>query len=217
MNESSSSTPDAVKLSGTYLSPGALVLWLSLQTGAIALAAGRVPLYAEYPQPGEFHAVIILSSIQWLAVALLFPVLWSNWRGAVGVVVSGVVVLLLAGALSASDLREILFIGSYFARCVVTVFAWGEVAQTMRAKMVVAGALGAVNLGGLLLVYLREDLGTGLGGGGKWKYGALWPLLQNPQNPAGFCWISMGFVLALACLIHVIRWRRNSQPAGIAR
>jgi len=180
------------------------------------LAAGRVPLYAEYPQPGEFHAVIILSCVQWLAIALLFPVLWSNWRGSAGVATSGVVMLLLAGELSASDLREASFIATYFALFVATVFAWGEVARTVRAKMIMAGALAVVNLGGLLLAYLREDFGGGLSGGGKWKYGALWPVLQNPQNPAGFCWIPISFMLALACLIHVIRWRRNSHPAGIA-
>ncbi len=59
---------DSAKRSTPAISSLGLLLWLGLQVGALALVAGRVPLYAEYPQPGEFHATVIVTAVQWLGV-----------------------------------------------------------------------------------------------------------------------------------------------------
>ena len=181
------------------------------------MAGVRVPLYAEYPQPGEFHAIVILTAVQWLGVGLLFPVLWNDWRGVVWVIATAAVMCLFAGALSATGTATVVVIISYFALFVLTVFVWGELARSARSKMILAAVLSVVNLGGLLLAYLREDLGGGLGGGGKWKYGVLWPVLSDPHNPADFCWILLTFVLTVGCLLRVIQWRAQVRRSGEPR
>jgi hypothetical protein len=212
VKNSSSAGGDAVNLSD--ISPVGLLFWLGVQVGALALAAGRAPLFAEYPQPGEFHAMVILTVVQWLGVGMLFPVLWTNWRGAAWVVASGVVMLLIAGTLSAASAREISPVALYFALFVLVVFVWGEVTCTVRAKMIVAAAFSCVNLGGILLAYLRQDFGGGLDGGGKWKYGALWTVVKDVEKPVEFGWILLVFVLAVGCLIRVMqgwRFRRVSE------
>jgi hypothetical protein len=216
VNIPSSPETASVESPSTDISPAASLLWLGLQVGALALAAGRVPLYAEYPQPGEFHALTILTVVQWLGMALLFPVLWTTWRGAASVAASGVVMLLFAGALSVSSASAILFQALYFALFVSVVFVWGEFARTIRRKMILAAVLAIVNLGGLLLAYLREDLSGGMSGGGKWKYGALLAALEDPQKPAEFGWILLVFVLAVGCLIRLLQWRRDHRVEGEA-
>jgi len=212
MNGSSSAAVESVNTSWAGTSSLGLLLWVAVQLGGLALAAGRVPLYAEYPQPGEFHAIVILTAVQWLAVGLLFPVLWKNWRGVVWVMGLGVVMMCFAGALSAAGAGDIFVVGAYFALFVASIFVWSEVVSGLRSKMILAAVVGGVNQGGVLLAYLREDLGgglggPGLGGGGKWKYGALWPVLKDPQNPADFGWILLIFVLAVGCLIRFMQWR----------
>ena len=94
---------------------------------------------------------------------------------------------------------------------------WGEIARTVRGKSILAAALAVVNLGGLLLAYLREDLGGGLSGGGKWKYGTLLAAVEDPQKPAEFGWILLVFVLAVGCLIRLMQWRRHRRVEGEAR
>ena len=216
MNELSSAGK-SVNISWTGTSSLGLLLWVAVQLGGLGLAAGRVPLYAEYPQPGELHAIVILTAVQWLAVGLIFPVLWSNWRGVVWVIGSGVVMLFFAGALSAASIGDIFVVASYFSLFVACIFVWSEVVGGLRSKMILVAVVGCVNQGGVLLAYLRQDLGGGVGGGGKWKYGALWPVLKDPQNPAEFGWILLIFVLAVGCLIRLMQWRRHLRRETKAR
>ncbi len=191
-----------------------MLLWLGLQVGALALAGLRAPLYAEYPQPGEFHSIAILAMVQWLGVGLLFPILWTNWRGAVWVAASGIVMLMVAGALAAARSDSIFIVTLYFVMFVTSVFTWSEVARTVRAKMILAAVVSGVNLGGILLAYLREDLGGGMGGGGKWKYGALWTVVRDPEKQADFGWILLICVIAVGCLIRLMQWRRSIWRKG---
>jgi hypothetical protein len=122
---------------------------------------------------------------------------------------SGVVMLCFAGALSAATAGDIFVVASYFSLFIASIFVWGEIGGELRAKLILSAVVSAVNLGGVLLAYLREDLGGGLGGGAKWKYGALWPVLKDPKNPAEFGWIMLTFVLAVGCLIRLMQWRRH--------
>jgi hypothetical protein len=191
-----------------------LLLWLVVQFAALALAAARVPLFAQYPQPGEFHAITILSCVQWPATVLLFPVLWKTWRGALWVAGSGVVMLLFAAALAGKPAASVLPSAGCFTLFVFALLAWGTIARTTRSKMHSSAIFAALTVGGPLLAYLREDLGAaGPGGGAKWKWGPFWLLLQNPENPAKECWISLIFVLALGCLIRLLQSRRQIRAA----
>ena len=191
-----------------------LLLWFAFQILALALAAGRAPLFAEYPQPGEFHAVRFVIVAQWLSLTLLFPMLWNAWLGALWIAATGVIMLLFAAALAASSFTDVAPAAGYFCFFVLALWIWSSLATTARAKMLISAASALFTLGGPFLFYLHTDLSAaGTDGGAKWKWGPLWLLLQNPEKPAKEGWLFIGFVLALGCLLRLLQLRRRVYSA----
>jgi len=213
MSDSAPATPDSTPQVHASISPPALLLWLAIQIAALALAAARAPLFAEYPQPGEFHAVTILITVQWLAIAMLFPVLWQDWRAFTCIAVSGLVMLLFAGALSATSLAALAPTALYMTLFMLAVFVMSTIPRLNRSKLILSAVITTLSFGAPLLAYLREDLGNCEIGAAKWKGSPFFALIKNPQNPAKECWILLAIVITLSLLIRFLQSRRIAQQA----
>ena len=172
--------------------------------GAIALAAWRVPLAAQYPQPAEFQAVRILIVVQFVGAALLSPALLTHWPTALAALFSGGTLLLLASVLSGWTPQDALPILGYMTLWLGCLFAWMKALGGGKWRMAGSGIAAAFTAGGPLIWYLGQDLGSTGSGKSPLAYGPLWPALLDPRAPWQGAWAFCIF-LFLGILLAVIR------------
>jgi hypothetical protein len=174
---------------------------LLLQLAAIALAAWRVPLAAQFPQPAEFEAVRILITAQFVGAALLCPVLFRSWQMALASVCSAVVFMLLAPVLAGWPLQAALPTIGYLTSWLACLVIW-----TIRSGGKWRLAVGAVSAtyaaGGPLIWYLEMDFGRTSVADSSFAYGPLLATLLHPQSPWTNWWLMpvvfwSGFVVAI--------------------
>jgi hypothetical protein len=130
-----------------------------VQIGALALAAFRVPLAAQYPQPGEFQAVRLVLAAQFSALAILFPWLFRTWSSALAVLAAAWVMLWCAAALSAWSLVEILPAGAFLTAWVGVLAVFGRL-RAAKWRLIVTALTAAYVIGGPLLWYLRAEFAS---------------------------------------------------------
>ena len=137
------------------LAIGALFLWAALQVLAIALAACRVPLAAQFPTVTEFHAGQILIALQLPLAAMLMPALLSNLQSTVAAASLGGLLQFTAGLLTRSTPMQCAIVCSYL---VIWVGAL-HVAYVASGKSLVWAGLISTAVGGApILVYLGADI-----------------------------------------------------------
>ena len=174
------------------LAPGPLLVWSTLQLGAIALSAWRVPLAAQFPQPPEFQAIRVLIVVQFIAAALLSPVLLADWQMGLAALCSGGTLLLVASVLAGWSLGDPLPLVGYLVAWLICLFAWMKALGGAKWRMTAAGIAAAFSAGGPVLWYLGEDLGLATASVPA-AYGPLWPALLDPRFPWRGGWL-------LACI-----------------
>jgi hypothetical protein len=204
------STPvvESVANNSSEINPAVLAIWLAVQFGALALAAWRVPLAAQYPQPAEFQAVRVLVAVQCLAAAMLCPVLLRGWRMALVAIVTAGIFIFFAGGLSAWSMREPLYPAVYVALWLATLFVWVKVVGKRQGHLI--PAISAVYAGGgPLLWYLGQDLGSGDRMLSQLSYGSLLPVLVSPQSPTSAGWLSLSLLFFTGVTLNFVgRLRR---------
>ena len=202
------------KLGSTVLSPTVpILLFVAVQTGAVALAACRIPLWARAPEATEFLALQILLPLQILASALLYPQLVDSVPM---VFMSAATVwpfAFLAGLLSADSLGRIILSGSYetaflFSLLIVRI-ALPPLSPTIRAKIVPAMLSTWVAAGPVLIFVAAEYGGTPIGLVGPVKWGAMgpvvggWHVLQDQSTQNLLAWVSLAVPAGGALLARV--------------
>lgn len=185
-----------------------LLIWLTLQWVGLALAAARVPLAAEYPQPAEFHAVQMLLVIQFTTSAILSPILCKGWKISLGAVASGWVMLLAAAFLAGWASWTILPAGALIGLWLAGLWLWMGAAPPARWKGIVASAASCYAAGGVLLWYLRLDLNPGATPGTTVAFGPLALALASPQIPAPSAWWGVAIVGLGGLLARLLLWWR---------
>jgi hypothetical protein len=179
-----------------------------IQLAALALAAFRVPLAAQYPQPAEFQAVRVMLAAQFSALAILFPWLIRTWASAVAVIASAWAMLIAAAALSAWESREVLLIGTFLS-CWIAVFA--IISRLRLRPMLVIAIVSAYVIGGPLLWYVQLDLGFSTHLDSTMAFGPLLAALSTPRHLPPSIWIQTAVTLAISLAAWtIISFRRKN-------
>jgi hypothetical protein len=149
-----------------------LILWLLIQLAAVALAASRVPLSADFPRPAQALAVHEMVIAQVVGSALFLPVLFrGGWRGWLAMVVTAGPMLMLAAWLARTPLPRVLVawgeVGMWLAMLALWRAALCERVdddadralrwRSARACDILRAAALLLSVGGLLLWYLRTE------------------------------------------------------------
>jgi hypothetical protein len=175
------------------------------------LAAFRVPLAAQYPQPAESHAVRLMLAAQFAALAVLYPWLMRTWAAAAAVLAAAWVMLSMAALLSAWALADSLLL-SIFLTVWIADFALLSRIRSFRWQMVVVAIACAHVIGGPLLWYFQLEFASPSPGGPGIAFGPMLVALSTPRHlppPAWIEAIAVGIVATVVCNI-VRRIPQNS-------
>jgi hypothetical protein len=131
-----------------------------LQLLALAAAAGRVPLYARFPEPAERLAAVEMASVQIAGAAMLFPDLLCGLLPLILAVAISTPMLVLAGILSGESNDQILAASLLVAGWLTILWAWRKILRTPYRQGVGIGIASLWSIGGPVLVYLQADFGS---------------------------------------------------------
>jgi hypothetical protein len=191
-------SPSSSPIDAISLAP--ILIWFLIQLAALVLAAFRVPLAAEYPQPAEFHAVQILLVAQFAWVTMLFPSLLRTWMMTLIVICAGWTMLIMAGALSAWAIADVLPLGTFLSLWIVSLGLM-RAALPWNWQMIASAIASAYVIGGPLVWYLRSDFGTSLPVETSVGFGPLWLCLATPRNlPSTAWWSEVGIAVIAASI-----------------
>lgn len=196
-----------------------LTLWLGLQLLSLLLAAMRLPLSANFPQPAERLASDWMAITQVVAVSLLFGLLFRSVRGTTLIVVCSWPMLQLAGFLAGTPPDRLLLAGLYITCWLLAMASLSYVFRSNKLQLYAAALTGAITLGGPLLWYIRAEFAH-YDAGVNWSIdGALGPLmgalaqLHAPRPPAApWIFIITALLLnVLPALLLLLRRRRGER------
>jgi hypothetical protein len=142
------------------LPTGPLFVWLLVQVGALALAAGRVPLAARYPSTGERYALEVLLSAQVGFSALMFPWLLRDLSGALLAIASCWPALALAVMLSALKPGTLPLVGGYVTLWLAVLTAWRFALAGEKSQLIGTAIAATWAIGGPVVWYLRAEFNS---------------------------------------------------------
>ena len=184
---------------------GPLLLWLSIQLIALALAALGVPLAAHYIQPPQSQALGLLFVVQISAASLLFPLLCRSWQSATAAAFVAVPTLSFAAALAAEPI-------SAMTPLAVDVGLWLTGLAIWRCTLNPSWQLRftsfvfTVTVGGALLWYLRaEFVDNGIPPNHSILFG---PLIGGAR------WDAVGMIAGGTSVWIILRLVRNRRKSG---
>lgn len=184
-----------------------LLIWLLVQLAALALAAGRVPLWARFPQPGELLALQFLVAAQTAAASMCFPFLLRDRRTAACILATGWPMALIAGGLAAAPLSRICTAEAYVGLFLVVLTIWKIPLRSSMSQSCGAAVASLWTVGGAMLVYLRAEFAQGSPSLDDVLAGPLVALARAAGNSSfpdrGFL-LQMGAMMVLGVLICVI-------------
>jgi hypothetical protein len=138
-------------------SAAGIAIWLTMQLAALAIAVGRVALWARAPQDGEQLALPIMIAFQVATSALIFPHLLSNLRATTLAVASawtmGSLAMFLADAPFTALVRGELYVSVWL----IALHIWSRVLPTPGLRLLGTAVTAMLSLGGPVLWYLRND------------------------------------------------------------
>jgi hypothetical protein len=146
------------------LPTGPLLFWLMLQVGALAMAAGRIPLAARYPITGERFALDLLMAVQIGFAALLFPWLLRDFAAAVMAIASCWPTLALAVMLSALKPGTLLIAGGFVTLWLACLTAWRFALASEKSQMIGTSIAAIWAIGGPVVWYLRAEFNSPMQG-----------------------------------------------------
>src|SRR5437016_4699617 len=121
-----------------FSAPLALLLWLALQLGTLALAASQVRLSDHFPRPAEGMALAEMVVVQIAGAAMLAPILLPRADIAVAVIAAGWPMLQLAGLLSVASTTTILLTATYISLWIIILAALMRCIDNDRWRIAVA-------------------------------------------------------------------------------
>jgi hypothetical protein len=202
---------DSVPSNAISLAP--ILIWLLIELGALLLAAFRIPLAAEYPQPAEFYAVRVLLVVQFAWATMLFPSLLRTWAMTLIALCAAWVMLMLAAALSAWHIADVLPVAAFLSLWIVAL-GMIRAALPWKWQMVAAGLASTYVIGGALLWYLQSDFGASLPVEPAIGFGPLWIGASMPQNlPQKAWWGQVGIGLFTAVIFSASIYRKSARRA----
>jgi len=142
------------------LPTGPLFVWLLVQIGALALAAGRVPLAARYPSTGERYALYLLLGAQVGFAALLFSWLLRDLYAAVLAIASCWPALALAVMLSALKPGALLIAGGFVTLWLAVLTAWRFALRSERWQLIATAVASTWAIGGPVVWYMRAEFNS---------------------------------------------------------
>ena len=188
-------------------------LWMALQLVALALAAGRVPLSARFPEPSERLAAVEMLVVQLGAAALLFPLLLNSWKRFWLTLLGLWPMLYLAGSLAGNRAPEIISAGSYATAWIVTLAIWRASLPSLEAQKIAVVLASLWTIGGCVLLYLHMEYGNEAQNPAMWQmaFGPIIRGLNRLQNPAVFDWadLPMLFLFFAGIISSAIRRFKN--------
>ena len=136
-----------------------LLLWMSIQLIALALAAYRVPLSARFPQPAESMATAEMLVAQVAGAALLYPLLLKDASRLVMAICGLWPMLILAASLSGDLDRSVIAAGIFATGWLLALAVWrfvlvGEVAERVGLTIAILWTIG-----GPVLAYIHAEYG----------------------------------------------------------
>jgi hypothetical protein len=192
----------AVAGSRDAISVAPVLTWLLVQLAALVVAALRVPLAAEYPQPAEFYAVRVLLATQFAWATMLFPSLLRT-GSMVGVAISSAwVMLVFAAALAAWPIAGVLEVAAFLTLW-ICILAMVRAALPWRWQLIASAIASTYVIGGPLLWYLQSDLGTSSPVESGMGFGPLSIGVTAARNLPRTAWwgeVGIGLVAAAALL-----------------
>lgn len=135
----------------------ALLVWVGLQTGALALAACRIPLWAKSPEAMEFLAVQILLITQIFGSAMLFPTLAVTRTTTVLAISSIWPFCFLAGFLSSGEIPTHFRGGMFASAWIMALWIGNSPLSTTRAQKWFHSAVCAWVAGGCILLFISNE------------------------------------------------------------
>jgi hypothetical protein len=125
------------------------------------LTAGHVPLWAKYPQTGETQALKTLLVTQFVASALLFPILVRTLPSAVTAIVTAWPFAMVAAALSSTPTPLVVWAESDVSLWLVALYAWRSILRSTRSLGIGSAVAVCLVLSGPISVYLMTDFAAG--------------------------------------------------------
>jgi len=186
-----------------------LLIWLMVQLLALLLAAARVPLSANFVQPGEALAVHEMLVAQFAAAAMLFPILLRDARHCLAMMLTAAPMLQLAAVLAPTPTGRVIGAWTSVALWLAALCAW-RAALAPRFHLVAVACANLITVGGLILWYLAREFA-----GGESPIARITPLVATLQFIAGTSSISLPLIstaiLAVAGgIAFFIAYRRKS-------
>jgi hypothetical protein len=132
-----------------------LIVWLLIQFAAIALAASRVSLSANYPRPAQSLAVHVVLVAQFVGSAVFLPVLFRGWRALAVMIVTAGLMLVLGSTMTGVPLGRVMVLWGHVALWLAALATWR--AAIPRASGAIAAVAIFLTAGGHLLAYLHAE------------------------------------------------------------
>lgn len=176
-----------------------------LQLAALMLAAFRVPLAAQYPQPAEFQAIRVMLAVQFAALATLHPWLLRTWATALAILASALVLLSMAALLSSWTLTNFLSVGVFLTIWIAN-FALLSRIRWNQWQPVIASIAIAYVIGGPLFWYLQLEFGSPSPSRPGIAFGPMLLGLSTPRHippQGGVEAVAIGVVAAILCGISL--------------
>ena len=204
---------------------GPMAAWVLVQLAALALAALRVPVAAQYPRPEESLAPHVLLATQVIASALLFPFLLRDWLTSIAILAAAWPFAAVAASLSSVPVQRISTAEAYVMTWIVGLALWGVRLRETRAISYAVAVASLLAIGGLALGYLGLEFGSSaatVGESGA-RLNVFWPALGavdqlNPAGPRWVGWVTPTALVATGVLLRVggrifLRDRLSTAPA----
>jgi hypothetical protein len=139
-----------------------LFTWLALQMLALLAAAFRIPFSARFIVPEEQLALHEMFTVQMIASALLFPLLFRTRATALLVIAATPLMAQLAGVLAAqTNMIPLTFACAYPTLWVIGLGLWSyALGDAPKAKLYGVAAASLLVIGGALVAYLDREFGA---------------------------------------------------------
>jgi hypothetical protein len=216
-------TSNASKSSTGAIGPGlSLLLWLTVQLGALVLASGRVQLSAGFPSAGQRLAPDELLIVQFVFSGMLFPILLGDCAQVLILILTAAPLLQLAGILSGHSAVQMalswcclsLWIGTLWIFQSILCLRLGTLSRASvdPAKTAWTSPIGGwvvalanfISVGGLLLWYLESEFGARVSFARVFPLPALLKAL-HAQAGFGLPLLSTAVILVISIVFFVVQ------------
>lgn len=167
------------------------------------LAAFRVPLAAQYPEPAEFQAVQLMLAAQFAALAVLHPWLMRTWAAAAAVLAAAWVMLCLAAGLSAWAVKDTLPLNIFLTIWIADFAMLGRIRHPHWQSAITTIA-GAYVIGGPLLWYLQLEFASPSPGAPGIAFGPMLVALSTPHHLPPLAWVEAAVIGVASAILYKI-------------